>query len=296
MEQKEALRGFYTAANLLPERLWRAAFTLTEEQRPLCEELRVRLERPMTALVAGEQVHLPVCAASDELQLLLARAADHSVHSFEGQLARGFVTTRHGHRLGVCGEATDGENGIRALRGLSSVTLRIAKQVLGAADPLLPALCGGGFESTLILAPPGAGKTTLLRDLCRALSRRYRVAVADQRYEIAACAGGVPRFDVGLCDVFSGGEKSEVLALLTRGMAPQIIATDEITRPEDCRALAESAACGCFFLATAHGGGPEDLRARPVYRQLLETGVFRRLITIEHDGGRRSYAVQELTA
>lgn len=294
MEQKEAIRGFYTAAGLLPERLWRAAFTLDERQRPLCEELRIRLERPMTASVAGGQVTLPACATAEELQLLLARAAEYSVHTVEGQLAQGFVTTRQGHRLGVCGEAAAGSGGAGTIRGLSSVNLRIAKQAVGIAEPLLPALCGGGFHSTLILAAPGAGKTTLLRDLCRALSRTYRVAIADQRYEIAACAGGVPRFDVGLSDVFSGGARDEVLALLTRGMAPQIIATDEITQAADSAAIAAAAACGCTFLATAHGDGPADLHSRPAYRELLAAGVFRRLITIDCRGGAREYAVREL--
>ena len=245
----------------------------------------------MTAVVAGEQVTLPACATSEELQLLLARAAEHSVHTVEGQLREGFVTTKYGHRLGICGEAVLDNGRIKNIRALSSENLRIAKQAIGIADGLLPALCSNGFESTLIVAPPGAGKTTLLRDLCRLLSRRWHVSVADERFEIAACFSGTPRFDIGLCDVFTGGSKAEVLSLLTRGMAPQIIATDEITRPEDCRALMEAAACGCRFLATAHGETLSDLRARPVYRELLTAGIFRRMVTITQSGGLREYKV-----
>lgn len=294
MDQRESMRGFFTAANLLPERLWRAAYALTEEQRPLCEEIRVRLERPMTALIAGEQVSLPACATSDEMQLLLARASEHSVHTVEGQLREGFVTTKYGHRLGICGEAVLENGKVRNIRSLSSMNIRIAKQSIGIADGLLPDLCFGGFQSTLILAPPGAGKTTLLRDLCRALSRDYQIAVADERFEIAACFSGAPRFDVGLCDVFTGGSKAEVLSILTRGMAPQIIATDEITKPEDCRALMEAAACGCRFLATAHGDTPDDLRSRPVYRELLSSGIFRRTVSIRVQQGERLYQMAEL--
>lgn len=294
VDQREAIRGFYTAANLLPERLWRAAYALTEDQRPQCEEIRVRLERPMTALVAGEQITLPACATADELQLLLARASEHSVHTVEGQLREGFVTTKYGHRLGVCGEAVIENGRVKNLRSLSSMDLRIAKQALGIADELLPQLCEEGFKNTLILAPPGAGKTTLLRDLCRVLSRRFRVSIADERCEIAACFAGAPRFDVGLCDIFTGGGKAEVLSLLTRGMAPEIIAMDEITKPEDCLALGEASACGCRFLATAHGDSVSDLQARPAYRALLGAGIFRRAVMIEASGGKRTYRVTEL--
>ena len=48
------------------------------------------------------------------------------------------------------------------------------------------------------------------------------------------------------------------------------------------------------LIATAHGAGREDLRRRPVYRALLENGIFRRLAVIERQGGRRSVRVEVL--
>ena len=51
-ETMDLMKSFHTAAALLPERLWRAAYSLSEEQRAQCEELRVRLDRPLAATVA----------------------------------------------------------------------------------------------------------------------------------------------------------------------------------------------------------------------------------------------------
>ena len=289
------LKGFHTAAQLLPERLWRAAYSLNEQQRQDCEEIRVRLGRPLAATVAGEIVLLgdgAVLPTGEELDELLARATECSVHSYLDQLWQGYLTTRHGHRLGICGQFSQGET--RLLRGLSSVNIRVARQVHGLAKEL-PFLKEPSFQNTLILAPPGAGKTTLLREMCRELSLRFRVALADERYEIAACAGGEPRFNVGLCDVLSAGNKGETIPMLLRSMSPQILAMDEITRAEDCESLLECAGCGCSLLATAHGSEIEDLHKRPAYRRLLDAGLFQQVILIQRNGRERRYRLEALS-
>lgn len=295
MPDLDYLKSFHTAAQLLPERLWRAAYSLTEQQRQDCEELRVRLGRPLAATVGGKTVLLGdgmVLPSREELDELLARATECSVHSYLEQLWQGYLTTRHGHRLGICGQYPQGEN--RLLRGLSSVNIRVARQVRGLGRELR--LCDEqGFRSTLILAPPGAGKTTLLRELCRELSLRFRVAVADERYEIAACAGGEPRFSIGHCDVLSGGSKSETIPMLLRAMSPQIIAVDEITQTEDCSCLLECAGCGCGLLATAHGSEMADLSRRPAYSRLLAAGLFQQVILIDRVQGERRYRVEAIS-
>lgn len=291
MQDMDFLKSFHTAAQLLPKRLWKAAYSLDELQRQQCEELRVRLGRPLAATVAGKTVLLgegAVLPSKEEMDQLLARATECSVHTYLEQLWQGFLTTRHGHRLGICSEAATGE--ARLLRGLSSVNIRIARQVHGLGENL-PICDARGFHSTLILAPPGSGKTTLLRELCRRLSRDFRVAIADERYEIAACADGQPRFSIGSCDVLSGGHKGETVPMLLRAMSPQILAVDEITREEDCRVLLDCTGCGCGLLATAHGSCPEDLLRRPAYRQLLEHRVFEQIILIEQTGGERRYSL-----
>lgn len=295
MQEPDRLKSFHTAAQLLPERLWRAAYSLNEEQRAQCEEIRVRLDRPLAATVEGKTVLLSegIRPQRGELDEVLARATEASVHTYLEQLRRGFLTTKHGHRLGICSHAPDGAS--RVLRGLSSVNIRVARQIGGLGSELI--LCGPeGFRNTLILGEPGAGKTTLLRELCRRLSADMRVAVADERYEIAACADGAPRFHVGNCDVLSGGRKAETIPMLLRSMSPQVLATDEITDEEDCRTLLACAGCGCGLLAAAHGSGLGDLRRRPAYRQILESGVFRQAVIVIQEKGVRSYRLTALSA
>ena len=77
----------------------------------------------------------------------------------------------------------------------------------------------------------------------------------------------------------------------TRGMSPQVLAADEITDPQDIRAMEQAAGCGVTLLATAHGGSLEDLRRRPLYRELLDAGIFQAFVFLTRQGGKRHYQV-----
>lgn len=302
MAQMTAADSFVQAVRALPLRLRREALALSEEDRARAEELRLRAGWPMTALIDGTERPLsgePV--EGTELEKLVEIASGASVHTVLDQVCRGYLTFEGGHRIGLCGTAVLREGEIHALRCISSANLRIARQVKGAAGPVLDRLCPGGrLADTLIFAPPGLGKTTLLRDLIRSVSEGercapLRVSLADERGEVAALYNGLPQLEVGRrTDVAEGCPKAQGLMLLLRAMNPQVLAVDEITAPEDVKALITAAGCGVTLLATAHGEGRAGLERRPLYRPLLEEGLFRFLVRIHREGERRVYDVEEL--
>lgn len=302
MVQMTAADSFVQAVRALPLRLRREALALSEEERARAEELRLRAGWPMTALVGG--VERPLGAGpveGTELEQLVEIASGASLHTVLDQVRRGYLTFEGGHRIGLCGTAVLREGEIHALRTISSANLRIARQIKGAAGPVLDRLCPGGrLADTLILAPPGLGKTTLLRDLIRSVSEGenctpLRVSLADERGEVAAMYNGLPQLEVGRrTDVAEGCPKAQGLMLLLRAMNPQVLAVDEITAPEDVRALITAAGCGVTLLATAHGEGRAGLERRPLYRPLLEEELFRFLVRIRLEGERRVYDVEEL--
>ena len=298
----QTIQSYEQAVQALPLRLRREALSLPEGDRDRAEELRLRVGWPMTVLVEGRERSLggpPV--ERGELDQLVEIASRASLHTVLDQVRRGYLTMEGGHRIGICGTAVLREGEIHSLRNLSSANLRIARQVRGAAAPVLDRLCPGGrLAGTLILAPPGQGKTTLLRDLIRSVSEGegccpLRVALADERGEVAAMYNGQPQLEVGRrTDVTEGCPKDQGLMLLLRAMNPQVLAVDEITAPEDVRALSAAVGCGVTLLASAHGEGRAGLECRALYRPLLEEGMFRFLVRIHREGERRVYTVEEL--
>lgn len=290
------------AASVLPPELLRGLLPLGGDRLRNLEELRLRRGFPMTALLLDREMETggPTVTEND-LRWVVESASQASAHTVLDKVRRGFVTLRGGHRIGLCGTAVQRDGEIVTLQYLSSLSIRVARPVVGQAQALLPHLLEDGrFLSTLVLAPPGVGKTTLLRELVRALSdgdggEPLRVGVADERGEIAAMWQGEPQLDVGRhTDVMDGCSKAEGLSILLRGMNPQVLAADEITDPDDVAAIMQAAGCGVSLIATAHGSDFKDLGRRPVYRELLTARVFCRLIVLENRGGVRTARVEVL--
>ena len=261
------------------------------------EEVRLRAGRPPSVKTAGSERPLGLAAVTaQELRETLSRAARYSVHSYAESLRHGFVTLVGGHRLGVCGTAAEENGQVIGVRGLSSVNLRIARQITDVDAQIIPWIGDGAPRSVLLLSPPGFGKTTLLREWVRLVSDKgYTVAVADERSEIAALADGVPQFEVGRCtDVLENCSKKQAALMLLKTMSPALLAFDEITAPEDVEAVSLCAHCGTEVLASAHAADMDDLRRRPLYRDLLELNVFRDVVVIERKGNRRCYRMERL--
>ncbi|BCV25132.1 stage III sporulation protein AA [Gelria sp. Kuro-4] len=280
------------------------AFVLREPLRRLPAELkenvieiRLRLGREVMLVTADGDLVLPGVSRLDQaaMEQTLLFLTQSSLYAREEELRQGFITLPGGHRVGIVGKALLEQGRIRTLKHISGLNVRLARQVQGAADAVLPYLVEKGtFLSTLIVSPPGAGKTTLLRDLVRQIStgvpalglKGYKVGVVDERSELAASFQGEPQNDVGpRTDVLDGAGKAEGITLLLRSMSPQVIATDEVGSAADIAALEQALVSGVRLIATAHGEGLADLKQRPYLQELIERQLFARIVCLGFSRG-----------
>lgn len=249
--------------------------------RDTMQELRLRLDAP-PELVSGNSIHrLRQKVSQGDLAYCVNAASRYSPWA-ASTIAQGFLTASGGHRIGLCGEVVRKGNEITGMREITSLCIRVARDFPGIGSS-----AAGIRGSMLILGAPGWGKTTLLRDIARQISGKSTVAVVDERGEIfpSGFSRG-PRMDV-----LTGAPKAGGVEMVLRTMGPEWIAVDEITAEEDCRALLQAQGCGVRLLATAHAGSPEEFRARPVYKALLDNHLFEYLLILHSD---KSYRTERI--
>lgn len=258
VDRLERIYRYEQSCEFLPHRLKSLALSLPDKQKERVEELRLRVMHPLTVLtLEGELNAAPDGRASlvtvEDLEQMLGAVTEYSRYACIETLRQGFLPLRGGFRLGVCGSAVVRDGEVSNLKDISSLALRIVCEHIGLGSDIAPQLfsADGRFLSTLILSPPGGGKTTLLRDLIRVLSlgdaehRALRVAVIDERCELAVCCKGRAQMELGNhTDVLSLCPKAVGIPMVLRGMNPQVIAVDEITAEEDIRAMCLAANCG----------------------------------------------------
>lgn len=258
-------------------------------------EIRLRTNRPLAVLTGdktiflredGSTAQLPaegVTVTAEDIRRTFEAVTRYSIHTVQGQIAKGFITVAGGHRAGLSGTAVySAEGRLENLRYINGINFRIAHEIHGAADEIVNRIMAGEPKSVLIIGEPCSGKTTVLRDLCRQMGDRFPVSLIDERGEIAAESGGVPQNDVGAgTDIFSGFSKPDGIISAVRSMSPRMIFCDEIGSDEDLAALELAARSGVRAAATLHCDSTEQLMRRQKIYRLVMSGVFEYCVLVQ---------------
>jgi len=262
-------------------------------------EIRLRADKPMLIHLGKQEYaichngHLVAPApdnfapTASDIAETIERISQYSFYAFEAELSHGYITLPGGHRVGVCGHAVIENGTVRAWQHISSINFRVAHAINECANPVLPFIyMGESIRHTMIISPPGAGKTTLLRDIVRQISDRgLTVGLVDERSEVAGSFRGIPQNDVGLrTDVLDACPKAEGMIMLLRGMAPDVIAVDELGGKKDADAVEAVLTAGVKLLCTVHGNSLEDIQQNPTLAVLVARGVFERYIVLSAPG------------
>ncbi len=258
------------------------------------KEIRLKIGAPVCLVMTDSKMFLRydgtlsdlpqgnnLCVVSkNDMDESASRLVNFSIHAFQNEMKKGFITIKGGHRVGICASAiVDNTGEITSLRNISSLNIRIAREIKGASNEIINNVFSEKIVSTLIVGEPSSGKTTILRDLASRLSDKefgyLRVCIVDERGEIAATSDGVASKNLGVgCDVLDGYPKAEGMMLALRSMSPDIIVCDEIGGDDDIRAIESVVNSGVKIIATIHSDDFSHLTKRPQYTRLMQTSAF----------------------
>lgn len=258
-------------------------------------EIRVKVDKPLIfSLDRGEKVFDYKVTVAD-IKEIMQRISNYSLYAFEEEIKQGFITIKGGHRVGIAGECVMDSQGIKTIKNIASLNVRICREVKGCAKELIKEITyRNKVLNTIIISPPKCGKTTILRDIARIISTGMytvgldgkKVVVVDERSEIGGSYLGVPQMDVGIrTDVLDNCSKKEGMMLAIRSLSPEVIICDEIGSRGDVEALLVAFNSGVNIVVTVHGYDIEDIYKREVFKELLNNNILERVVVLSNREG-----------
>ena len=240
------------------------------------EEIRLRADKPLALLNCYREWFigkdgLPSSKPSgsftvtqEDIRDCIELMSENSIYAYQEEIRNGYITIKGGHRVGLSGRAVLDGSGVKNIKDISGLNIRLSKQIFGCSAKVMRYIIKNSSDiyNTLIISPPQCGKTTILRDIARNLSngmadmdfKGVKVAIVDERSEIAACVKGIPQNDVGIrTDVLDGCPKNIGMKMMIRSMSPRVIITDEIGNEGDREAVHNVLNAGVRIITTAHG-------------------------------------------
>lgn len=274
--------------------------------RPL-QEIRIKINKPLIVNVSDKEILLDYIVTPNDMKEILTKMSNYSLYAYEEEIRQGYITIKGGHRIGIAGECVLSKGEVRTIRNISSINIRICREVIGSSEGLMKYISSKNrIYNTLIVSPPKCGKTTILRDITRNISygvkniglEGKKVSVIDERSEIAACYNGIPQLDVGIrTDVLDSCFKKDGMIMAIRSLSPEVIICDEIGTEGDIEALNMAFNSGVNILVTIHGYSIEDINNRKVFKELIENSILERVVVLSNRYGvgtiEKIYSVNE---
>lgn len=289
------------ATAFLPEKIRYLISAIDVRYAAKIKEIRIKTSFPISIVCTDESFFLKQSGMltkkpyeedvfitnKNDMDDAVRRLCDFSFHSFQNEMKNGYITVKGGHRVGICATAvTDAMGNLTAVKNVSSLNIRISREILGCSEELIYSLYRNEIKSVLIVGEPASGKTTLLRDIALRLSSEefgfLRVCVVDERKEIASTYDGYATNKIGIsCDVLDGYPKSDGMLIALRAISPSIIVCDEIGDEKDVLAIQKVANAGVKLLASIHSNSFSQLLKRPQFIRLMDTGAFDVAVILE---------------
>lgn len=261
----------------------------------LIQEIRIKIGKPIILNLSNEEKILNYIATNEDMKEILVKISNYSLYAYEEEIKQGYITIKGGHRIGLAGECVISQGEIKTIKNISSLNIRISKEVPGCSNKLMPMITEGDrIYNTLIVSPPKCGKTTILRDIAKNISngmytiklKGKKVVIIDERSEVAASYNGIPQMNVGIrTDILDNCLKKTGMLMAIRSLSPEVLICDEIGTLGEVEALNMAFNSGVNIIVTVHGYDIEDIYGRKALKELIDEDILERIIVLSNRKG-----------
>lgn len=252
-------------------------------------EIRLRINSPILIKTSKRDLFLDenIIINKRDIDDIVGSFTKNSIHAFENEINKGYITVEGGHRVGLCGDCIYDKTGLKGFKNITSLNIRIAREFPGCSQKILKYLItpDKNIYNTLIIGPPLSGKTTLIRDMAKNLSDGFKnpyfegcdITLIDERGEISAVYNGVPQMNTGRrTDILSYCKKNDGFFMSIRALSPKLIISDELGSVNDFEIVQYALKSGVKIIATAHGFSLDDVKKNLYLRNIIENNFFER--------------------
>lgn len=280
------MNEFYENISFLPERIKNVFEKCDTKITDIIDEIRIRACSPILLKCKGKLLYIDkngnlsynptnMCVSFEEVHESFIRLCEFSVYSYIDEIKNGYITLKNGCRIGFCGTAVTNGNEIVSIKDITSLNIRIARNIAGCSEKIIYQIKKNGFGNILIAGSPMSGKTTLLRDLSVNISDMGKiVSVIDERREITSCV------DKKYFDVLLSYPKSDGIQTALRTLSPDYIVTDEISTENELDAIITGLNTGINFALSIHASCFSELKRKEIYNILVSFSEFKYVVLL----------------
>ena len=239
-------------------------------------EIRLRENFGITFTYKGKKIFLPeITCKREDIDYIIDEITEKSVYAFNDYIKNGFITTKDGIRIGLCGQCVFDGDKIVTIKNISSLNIRIPHFVKECSNRIFNTIViKNEILNTLIISPPFCGKTTIIKDISLKINEDFNknILIIDERGEFAEIKGKN-------IDKISFSNKSYAFNFALRSMSPDIVITDELSTLSDWLFIKTAVYSGIKVIATVHSDSISDLKSKNNF--IL--GLFDRYFILKKD-------------
>lgn len=117
-------------------------------------EIRFRTSRPILISGIQKEIFLNYLVSSEDILRLVENFSHNSIYAIQNELNSGFITMKGGHRIGISGTSVFEENKMKNIKYISSLNIRIAREIKNCSLEIVDRIVKDDFKNTLLISPP----------------------------------------------------------------------------------------------------------------------------------------------